>query len=38
MVLLAKETGGFAMINDNDLDLGVRKAVADSENYYLARV
>jgi VWFA-related protein len=35
MVLLAKETGGFAMINDNDLDLGIKKAVADSDTYYL---
>jgi VWFA-related protein len=35
MVLLARETGGFAMINENDLDLGVKKAVADSNTYYL---
>ncbi len=35
MVFLAQETGGFAMLNNNDLDFGVRKVLEDSETYYL---
>ena len=32
---LAQETGGFAMLNNNDLNFGVRKILKDNENYYL---
>jgi hypothetical protein len=35
LVYLARETGGFAMLNNNDLNLGVRQALRDSESYYL---
>ena len=34
LVYLAKETGGFAMINQNDLTGGIRK-VLDDQSYYL---
>ncbi len=32
---LARETGGFAILNNNDLNLGVRKVLKDNESYYL---
>ncbi len=32
---LARETGGFAILNNNDLNFGVRKVLKDNENYYL---
>jgi len=35
MVFLAQETGGFARLNANDLDLGVQKIIQDNETYYL---
>jgi VWFA-related protein len=35
MVFLAQETGGFAMLDNNDLDFGVRKVLEDNETYYL---
>ncbi len=35
MVFLAQATGGFSMLNNNDLDLGVRKVLEDNESYYL---
>jgi len=35
MVFLAQQTGGFAMLNHNDLDFGVRKVLEDNETYYL---
>lgn len=34
LVYLAKETGGFALINSNDLSGGIRKVLAD-QSYYL---
>ncbi len=35
MVFLAQQTGGFALLNHNDLDFGVRKVLEDNETYYL---
>jgi VWFA-related protein len=35
MVFLSQQTGGFAMLNNNDLEFGVRKALEDNESYYL---
>jgi hypothetical protein len=35
MVYLARETGGFARLNSNDLELGVQKVLEDNETYYL---
>ncbi|MBO0799604.1 MAG: hypothetical protein J2P31_12350, partial [Blastocatellia bacterium] len=35
MVFLSQQTGGFAMLNNNDLNFGVRKALEDNESYYL---
>ncbi|NOT62747.1 MAG: VWA domain-containing protein, partial [Acidobacteria bacterium] len=35
LTYLARETGGFAMLNNNDLNLGVRKILKDNESYYL---
>lgn len=35
MVFLAQQTGGFALLNHNNLDFGVRKALEDNETYYL---
>ncbi len=32
---LAYETGGFPFINQNDLDLGMRRVIADQSSYYL---
>jgi VWFA-related protein len=32
---LANETGGFPFINQNDLDLGMRRVIADQSSYYL---
>ncbi|MCI0660924.1 MAG: VWA domain-containing protein [Acidobacteria bacterium] len=32
---LARETGGFAVLNNNDLDHGVQRALADAQSYYL---
>lgn len=32
---LAYETGGFPFVNQNDLDLGIRRVVADQSSYYL---
>ncbi|MDX2029871.1 MAG: VWA domain-containing protein [Blastocatellia bacterium] len=33
--LLARETGGFAILNNNDLNLGIQKALKDQRSYYL---
>lgn len=35
LIALAKETGGLAYINQNDIDVGIRQAVNDQTNYYL---
>jgi VWFA-related protein len=35
MVFLAQETGGFAVLNNNDLDLGVQQVLRDNQMYYL---
>jgi len=32
---LARETGGFAVLNNNDLNLGIQQAVKDQQSYYL---
>lgn len=32
---LAYETGGFPFVNQNDLDLGMRRVIADQSSYYL---
>jgi len=32
---LAEQTGGFAFMNQNDLNLGIRRAINDQESYYL---
>ncbi|HKR00633.1 MAG TPA: VWA domain-containing protein [Pyrinomonadaceae bacterium] len=33
--LIAEQTGGFALTNDNDLSKGIRKALDDQKSYYL---
>ncbi len=35
LTFLAQETGGFAVLNNNDLNLGIRRALKDQQNYYL---
>jgi VWFA-related protein len=35
LVYLARETGGFPVINSNDLSGGIRKMLNDQEGYYL---
>ncbi|MGH9843608.1 MAG: VWA domain-containing protein [Blastocatellia bacterium] len=32
---LARETGGFAVLNNNDLNLGIQRALKDQRSYYL---
>jgi len=32
---LARETGGFAVFNNNDINLGIQKALHDTQSYYL---
>ena len=32
---LARETGGFAVLNNNDLNVGIQRALRDQESYYL---
>jgi VWFA-related protein len=32
---LARETGGFAILNNNDLNLGIQQVMRDNESYYL---
>jgi VWFA-related protein len=32
---LAHETGGFPFINQNNIDLGIRRVIADQSSYYL---
>ena len=35
LVALARETGGFAVLNNNDINVGVTKVMKDNESYYL---
>ncbi|MBS1810956.1 MAG: VWA domain-containing protein [Acidobacteria bacterium] len=35
LVALARETGGFAVLNNNDINVGVSKVMKDNESYYL---
>jgi len=35
LVFLARETGGVPFINNNDLNLGIRRALKDQQSYYL---
>ncbi len=35
LTYLARETGGFAVLNNNDLNLGIRRALKDQRSYYL---
>ncbi|MCI0524771.1 MAG: VWA domain-containing protein [Acidobacteria bacterium] len=35
LTYLARETGGFAVLNNNDLHLGIRRALKDQQSYYL---
>ena len=35
LVYLARETGGVAFINNNDLNFGIRRALKDQQSYYL---
>lgn len=35
LTYLAQQTGGFALINNNDLSGGIRKMIADQNGYYL---
>ncbi|MFN7930390.1 MAG: VWA domain-containing protein [Blastocatellia bacterium] len=35
LVALARDTGGFAVLNNNDVNLGIRNVMADNESYYL---
>src|SRR5205823_5430207 len=35
LTFIARETGGFAVLNNNDLNLGVQKVLRDSQSYYL---
>ena len=32
---LARETGGFAVLNNNDLNQGIQRALRDAQSYYL---
>src|SRR5262245_15492940 len=32
---VARETGGFAVLNNNDINLGIQKALKDQQSYYL---
>jgi VWFA-related protein len=35
LVYLARETGGFAVLNNNDINLGVQRVLKDQQSYYL---
>lgn len=35
LTYIARETGGMAFLNSNDLNLGIRKSLEDSNSYYL---
>jgi hypothetical protein len=35
LTYLAQETGGFAVLNNNDINLGIQRALKDQQTYYL---
>jgi len=35
LVYVARETGGFAVLNNNDLNFGVQRVLRDNQSYYL---
>jgi VWFA-related protein len=35
LITLARNTGGFAAINSNDLNLGIQRVLQDNQSYYL---
>lgn len=35
LIYLAKQTGGFALVNQNDLNKGIRRMLEDQKGYYL---
>src|SRR5262245_37984683 len=35
LTYVARETGGFAVLNNNDVNLGIRRALKDQQSYYL---
>ncbi|MGH9799897.1 MAG: VWA domain-containing protein, partial [Blastocatellia bacterium] len=35
LTYIARETGGVAFLNNNDINLGIRKSLEDSQSYYL---
>ena len=35
LTYIARETGGMAFLNNNDINLGIRKSLEDSSSYYL---
>ncbi len=35
LTYLARETGGFAVLNNNDLNFGIQRALKDQRSYYL---
>ncbi len=35
LTYIARETGGMAFLNNNDINLGIRKSLEDSRSYYL---
>ena len=35
LVALARETGGFANLNNNDVNVGINKIIKDNQSYYL---
>ncbi|MBI1759898.1 MAG: VWA domain-containing protein [Acidobacteria bacterium] len=35
LTYVARETGGFAMLNNNDLSFGIKQVLKDNESYYL---
>jgi VWFA-related protein len=35
LTYLARETGGFAVLNNNDLNFGIQRALKDQQSYYL---
>ncbi|HZF40155.1 MAG TPA: VWA domain-containing protein [Blastocatellia bacterium] len=35
LTYLARETGGFAVLNNNDINLGVQRVLKDQQSYYL---
>lgn len=35
LTYVARETGGLAFLNNNDINLGIQKAIKDAQSYYL---